>query len=493
MFKIINSQITFFVFFILNFLFFEIFVIEAKGEEYSPLLRVELPSSPNPVGSGARALGMSAFIAIADDATAASWNPAGLAQLKEAEFSIVFDNTIRKEGICFEDHHEASHKKGIYFSSLNYMSLAFPLTPFNLSNRHMVISVNLQHLYEFNREWSFNYNFNNDILSWPVHHEYKQDGELYALGLAYSIAFENFSFGLTLNDWGKFIAKDLVRNQWTQTYKEKGKYITASSPDPSGIISNFYNEKIETFDFKGWNWNLGFIVNLKILNKFFYNNHQDNILDKISFGGIFKKGFTADLDHNIKRNTNSSLYNLNDMSIEKNTLKMPMSWGVGIKYLLKQGEKNELKENVRFTGDFYVTHWKDFKYEHNSGKPVSAVTGKESNVSNTTCIRIGAEKRFIKKDAPPIFNYFDVVSYRAGLFYDPEPSEGSPDDYYGLSMGFGLYYFGSNYNCLFDLAYQYRRGTTNFLTLNIKQKTREHKVYASLIYHFNEKKVMPNY
>ncbi len=36
--------------------------------------RLEIPSSPNPVGSGARALGMGgAFIAVADDATAASW------------------------------------------------------------------------------------------------------------------------------------------------------------------------------------------------------------------------------------------------------------------------------------------------------------------------------------------------------------------------------------------------------------------------------------
>jgi hypothetical protein len=34
--------------------------------------------SPNPVGSGARALGFGAFIAVADDATAASWNPGGL-------------------------------------------------------------------------------------------------------------------------------------------------------------------------------------------------------------------------------------------------------------------------------------------------------------------------------------------------------------------------------------------------------------------------------
>jgi len=51
---------------------------------------IEITSAPHPIGSGARALGMGgAFIAIADDATAASWNPAGLFQLKKPEISFV--------------------------------------------------------------------------------------------------------------------------------------------------------------------------------------------------------------------------------------------------------------------------------------------------------------------------------------------------------------------------------------------------------------------
>ena len=51
---------------------------------------ITITSSPNPVGSGARAIGMgSAFIAVADDATAASWNPAGLTQLRKPEVSFV--------------------------------------------------------------------------------------------------------------------------------------------------------------------------------------------------------------------------------------------------------------------------------------------------------------------------------------------------------------------------------------------------------------------
>lgn len=50
-------------------------------------------SVSNITGTGARALGMGgAFIALADDATAASWNPAGLAQLSKPEVSLVYED-----------------------------------------------------------------------------------------------------------------------------------------------------------------------------------------------------------------------------------------------------------------------------------------------------------------------------------------------------------------------------------------------------------------
>jgi hypothetical protein len=55
-----------------------------------PIRQILVPSSINPVGSGARAIGMGgAYIGVADDATAASWNPGGLIQLERPEVSIV--------------------------------------------------------------------------------------------------------------------------------------------------------------------------------------------------------------------------------------------------------------------------------------------------------------------------------------------------------------------------------------------------------------------
>src|SRR5262245_6015945 len=56
----------------------------------------QLGPSLNRVGSGARAAGMAdAFVAVSDDGTAASWNPAGLAQLRQPEFSLVYHTASR--------------------------------------------------------------------------------------------------------------------------------------------------------------------------------------------------------------------------------------------------------------------------------------------------------------------------------------------------------------------------------------------------------------
>ena len=55
----------------------------------SAAAHAQIGVSLNRAGSGARAAGMAdAFIAVSDDGTAASWNPAGLAQLRQPEFSL---------------------------------------------------------------------------------------------------------------------------------------------------------------------------------------------------------------------------------------------------------------------------------------------------------------------------------------------------------------------------------------------------------------------
>ena len=90
-------------------LLLSVFTVSAQIEQ-----TVEISSSPNPVGSGARALGMGgAFIGVADDATAASWNPGGLIQLETPEASIVGAYNFRREDTMYNAYPEASGPQDI--------------------------------------------------------------------------------------------------------------------------------------------------------------------------------------------------------------------------------------------------------------------------------------------------------------------------------------------------------------------------------------------
>jgi hypothetical protein len=119
----------------------------ASGQEITQQVRIS--SSPNPVGSGARAVGMGgAFIAIADDATAASWNPGGLIQLERPELSIVGSYFIRQEDYSSSSHPEAATDDSFDSADLNYMSAVYPFAVFG---HNMVVSLNFQRRSDLNR------------------------------------------------------------------------------------------------------------------------------------------------------------------------------------------------------------------------------------------------------------------------------------------------------------------------------------------------------
>ena len=87
-----------------------------------------------PTGSGARAAGMAnAFVAISDDGTAASWNPAGLAQLRKPELSVV-SSTVDDKSVAagFRTRDElasfSTARTSYRDSYLDFASLAVPVT-----------------------------------------------------------------------------------------------------------------------------------------------------------------------------------------------------------------------------------------------------------------------------------------------------------------------------------------------------------------------------
>jgi len=118
-------------------IFFLIFSVTAAMAQVPS---ASFSSSPNPLGSGARVLGFgNAFIAVADDATAASWNPGGLIQLETPEVSLVLSYSSRADDCTFSLHHEADRSNHDTTFDLNYFSAVYPVhirqNPLHWKNR----------------------------------------------------------------------------------------------------------------------------------------------------------------------------------------------------------------------------------------------------------------------------------------------------------------------------------------------------------------------
>ena len=416
------------------------------------LQRIEIPSSFNPVGQGARALGMGgAFIAVADDATAASWNPGGLVQLERPEFSIVGAGFHRSEDLDFGTNPEASGDQSYSNSRINYLSVAYPFSLFGLN---MVVSGNWQNLYDLTREWDFPLRLSDDDLTIVQNIDYDQDGSLGAWGLAYALQISpTISFGVTFNLW----EDGFEDNRWKQKTNQTG------SGDLAGNLFNFEARSTERFSFSGWNLNLGVLW---------------NATGKLTVGAVLKTPFTADLD---RKSTFSSSIEFPDNPgantstsgslTEDEDLDMPMSYGIGLAY--------RFSDHFTASFDIYRTDWQDFELKDSNGNKISPISGKpsgQSDIDPTYQVRLGSEYLFITDKY--------ILPVRAGAFYDPAPAEGSPDDFFGFSVGSGI---GAG-RFIFDIAYQYRFGrdvgSSILGNLDFSEDVDEHTVYASMIVHF---------
>ena len=82
----------------------------------------------NITGAGARAEGLGgAFIGLADDATAISWNPSGLGQLERTEFSAVGRWIGEKYELENPNNTDANYSITQSHFTYNFASIAFPL------------------------------------------------------------------------------------------------------------------------------------------------------------------------------------------------------------------------------------------------------------------------------------------------------------------------------------------------------------------------------
>jgi long-subunit fatty acid transport protein len=410
---------------------------------------VKPTSSPNPVGSGARALGMGgAFIAVADDATAASWNPGGLSQLEKAEISVVGEGFNRTENNTYYAHPEASGRQRTSEAGVNFLSAVYPFT---LLNRNMVVSINYQHLYDFSRKR--NVTFSDEKLSQTM--DYQASGGLYAWGIAYALQIvPKLSLGFTLNIW----QDGIYQNGWEVV--ESSSSLFRPFGDKVWAYQSIWKER---YSFSGFNANLGLLW---------------NVTDHLTFGAVFKTPFEAQLTRTYAwSSTEISPFTPDKKRVNRlsrsndEELDMPMTYGIGLAY--------RFSDQLTVSVDVSRTAWQDFILTNAEGQEISPITNglaETADIEPITQFRLGAEYLFIRPGY--------TIPLRAGFFYDPAPAPKGPDNYLGFSIGSGIgvgrFIFDAAYVCRFgrDVGKSAIPGT------DISQNVTEHSLYTSVIIHF---------
>ncbi|MBM3226285.1 MAG: hypothetical protein FJZ47_21180 [Candidatus Tectomicrobia bacterium] len=411
-------------------------------------------TSPSPVGSGARAVGKAlAFIAVADDATAASHNPGGLAQLERPEVSLVGSYFVRYETQDVFRPDTIVGDQTLQAFDLNYLSAAYP---FRLLQRNVFVSVNFQRLFDLQSATDVASRFRSIDGIQRVNS--RQRGGLYTISPAVAVQVTpTFSLGAAFNIWPR-----LFGNGWEQDVFVRGDGRVVSG---NRIVPFTSQGQIrEEYDFQAFNVTTGFLWNINAL---------------FSLGGVIRAPFTADLNHSHRSVITVTLLDGSApvtagplRFTEHLDMRFPIAYGLGA--------SARLSDQLTISLDVSRIHWSDFRLETSRRSEVllvenGAPSGKgravlHGGADDATTVRLGAEYLWVQ---PKL-----VVPFRAGVFYDPEPGAGKPDDFYGFSLGSGL----AIDQFVLDIAYTFRTGTVQSEATNTGVS--QHSILASVIYHF---------
>ncbi len=385
---------------------------------------VPFSSSPQAVGSGARAAGWAnAFIAVADDATAASWNPGGLVQLVKPETSVAVSYHSRIEELDFAGLDAYSDSETLSSVNINYASVVYP---FEIKGRNLVVSLNYQRMYEFDRDLDYG---GSGVLAggdvWTEARSIKQLGSVTTLTPAFCVEITpKWSMGASVNIWGLDGENDGWEQEWDL------QIVTRN--DAGLVIERTWAETWEKYSLSGVNYVIG-------------TQYKTN---RWTFAAVYKTRWDADVDFE-KYHEQASHYPL-DPSMDSHasfeadqseTLTWPESYGVGVAF--------RYSDRLSFALDAYATRWSEYVLEDEEGNEINLLAMNDVNADvkdDAFQVHFGTEYLWI------LPKY--AVAARGGLFYDPQPIEDTVNETYGLAVGGGVAYR----NLAIDAAFQYRWG-----------------------------------
>ena len=416
------------------------------------------------IGAGARPAGMGgAFTALADDAAAASFNPAGLALLVEPEISVVGSALERTDtyGRFRTLGQPVSYYSDseITFDTTNLSFGAITL-PLEVARRNFCLQLSYHRLIDFTYEGTREFvgAIPDRGLSGAFAQRITQSGDIhtYNLAAAYQLT-QRLSLGVNLSWWD-------------------GAWQFATS---NGVVEPGANELFFTYrqdnEISGFNWNAGLLLRYRYLN----------------LGATYRAAFDADYESSSEFGANFGVPTISEPEIA-GPLAWPDSWtfGIAIKPL----------DSWTITADWTRHNWSEMEFHGVGPEKVGTVNFFDleppefSGTPDLEVWRFGTEYT--------LFAGRTAIALRAGYFDEPQPQrvpiEGNEAEYDGYSAGLGI----AAGRFRIDIAYQERNGSavvTQFVDPRIlatgqlaKQtigevETTDRRLFVGLLYQFSSR------
>ncbi|TLD41673.1 MAG: hypothetical protein JETT_2034 [Candidatus Jettenia ecosi] len=404
---------------------------------------------PLPIGSGARALGQGgAFIAVADDATAASWNPGALTQLERPELSVVGSFLSTHQDFDPGDTGFSLGDEDVSRGDLNYFSIAYPLKIFG---KNLVAALSYQQKFDFHMKIDFDQTLVNPLDQSITQQEidFESKGGVGALTPAISmLVLPKLSIGVAVN----FYTDEFFGNF---AWKEKTQ-IRATSPTSTDTVDAHLTFK----NFQAVNVTTGLLLDIW--------EKEDK---RLTFGAVYHTPYEATVDRVTDNVFIISSERFSDRRREPFTVDYPMSAGAGFGF--------RYNDALLFSMDMTWTDWSEFEQKNEDTGEKSLPLGgvpTDREIDDTYAVRFGTEYL--------IFRQKVIIPIRGGAFYDPRPSLDDPIDIYGFGVGSGIAFKRLS----IDGAYQFRWANDadgeDFGLAGTHFDITEHLFLASIIVYF---------
>jgi long-subunit fatty acid transport protein len=404
---------------------------------------VTIASSPSPVGSGARAAGYgNAFIAIADDATAASWNPGGLVQLERPEFSAVGDLNVRVEDFSGSPGAAGGPSGTTTTASLNYFSV---VVPFSLFQLNMAASVNFQRTMDFDRDLGFGI-IQDQLPVLELHQDVqvRQRGALNTVSPAFCLQITpRLSLGAAVNVW----LDDIFHGRaWESHTSSQGAGSINTGGGTGTPFTMRYRRDDEFSGITGVNCTAGVLWNV-------WRGLRIGAVLKTPFsvGATRKYSWSLLVEDPANPGSPSSALPQSvivPLTTEEVQICFPWSYGIGLSYRFSDFLIASVDVTRVEWGDFVIVQTDPLLGIKVERSPFTGTDIRLVPVHGLQSVRAGVEYVIARERF--------AVPLRGGFFYDPLPSSsGGSDDYFGFSAGTG--FSMDRFSC--DLAYMFRYGS----------------------------------